>query len=432
MKAKKPSKSLEIAELKEQLAEARETLRAIRSGEVDALVVNDEKGERIFTLKSADQPYRIMVETMNEGAATIRSDGVIFYCNSRFADLLNFPLERLIGSSIYGFILQKDILSFQKLMKKTRGNCDFSLMGKGGVEIATQISMSPVIIEETSGVCIIATDLSTQKLVQDQLRISRDLLDHRVRERTAELAEAVKVRDDFLSIASHELKTPLTSLKLQAQIRKYKISKRDFSYFEYTKLEKMVNDDERQINRLTRLVDDMLDLSRLSTGKLSLEFEEVDICQVVSEVVNRFAPQFQVSEIQLDVKAPQPIIGKWDRYRIEQIFANLLTNALKYGDHKPVEVCVDSNKKAAKLVVRDHGIGIAKKDQSRIFKQFERAVSVKEVSGLGLGLYIARQLVESHGGQIQVESEKGRGSTFTVRLPLSPEGKRSSQKGAHE
>lgn len=231
--------------------------------------------------------------------------------------------------------------------------------------------------------------------------------------------KAINARDEFMSIASHELKTPLTSLKLQAQIRSRDLKKGDMRRFATDRLPKLIADDDKQINRLIRLVDDMLDVSRIRSGKLSLRPDEFDLCEMVRDVLSRFADQIEAKGCKVFFNSECITAGTWDRFRIEQVFINLLTNALKYGAGKPIEVRVANVNGRAQIAVSDYGIGIAKDDQDRIFGQFERAVSVNSISGLGIGLYISKKIVEAHGGSIRVESELGKGSTFIVDLPLS-------------
>jgi PAS domain S-box-containing protein len=232
-------------------------------------------------------------------------------------------------------------------------------------------------------------------------------------------AEAsLQARDEFLSIASHELKTPLTSLRLQVQTRTRKLSRGNFAAFSPDRLEKMNVNDMRQIERITRLIDDMLDISRINTGKLTIELERFDLCSLASEVIERYREHLEAQGSQVILSCCDPVEGNWDRFRIEQVLANLLTNAMKYGAGKSVEVSVSRQGTRATLKVRDHGIGIAKENLVRIFQRFERAVAAREISGLGLGLYITKQIVEMHGGSIQVESEIGEGSTFILKLPI--------------
>ena len=250
------------------------------------------------------------------------------------------------------------------------------------------------------------------------------------------LKTAVKTRDDFLSIASHELKTPLTSLKIQVQMRKRSILKNDTAAFSMEKLRAMVEGDERHIHRLTRLIDDMLDVVRITSGKLSVHADEVDFCVLVREVAERMAEQLDHAGCVLTIHCCEPTIGYWDHFRIEQVITNLLTNAMKYGAHQPIEIWVSRSDQvvtatqgiqvtAPKVIfeIQDHGIGVDPEDHDRIFYQFERAVGRNEVSGLGLGLYIVRQILDVHGGAIHVESGKNMGARFIVELPLTQESK---------
>lgn len=231
---------------------------------------------------------------------------------------------------------------------------------------------------------------------------------------------AVKARDEFLSLASHELKTPLTSLKLQSQMTKKYIESGRISALTPEKLSYMMTQFEKQIQRLGRLTDDMLDISRISRGKLNLQTQHLNLYKIVKDVVDKMNPQFiEAGYPPLLISSPVEVLGQWDRMRIEQVINNLLTNALKYGLQKQVEIKIQNFEKNLKISVIDHGIGIAKGNQTKIFKRFERAVNANEISGLGLGLFITRQIVKAHGGKISVESKLNHGATFIVELPTN-------------
>jgi PAS domain S-box-containing protein len=229
-----------------------------------------------------------------------------------------------------------------------------------------------------------------------------------------EAKEAVQVRDEFLSIASHELKTPLTPLRLK--LHSLRRSARTGGMDGETLLTHL-DIAERQVARLSRLIDSLLDVSRIGAGKLELDWEDVDLAEVVREVVGRFEPQAAKAGSSVTVRAPEPVIGRWDRLRLDQVVTNLLTNALKYGAGKPVELSVSSQAGHALLLVHDQGIGIDAGNLSRIFERFERAVSERHYGGLGLGLYITRTIVQALGGSIEARSTPGAGSTFIVTLP---------------
>ncbi|MDH0647721.1 hybrid sensor histidine kinase/response regulator [Pseudomonas sp. GD03858] len=234
-----------------------------------------------------------------------------------------------------------------------------------------------------------------------------------------ELERAVRMRDDFMSIVSHEVRTPLNGLILETQLRRMHLSRGNLAAFSEDKLKAMVERDERQINSLIRLVEDMLDVSRIRTGKLSIRPKAFDLGQLARGLVENFAAQAAALDTRIDLACCEALQGEWDEFRIEQVLANLLSNALRYGERKPVQVRVFEDAGMACVQVRDHGIGISAQNQRRIFQQFERVAAHQASGGLGLGLYISEQIVLAHGGRIQVESEEGAGATFTLHLPLS-------------
>ena len=234
-----------------------------------------------------------------------------------------------------------------------------------------------------------------------------------------EAREAVRQRDEFLGIASHELKTPLTPLSLKVQLLQKQVTvlAREGKPVPTERVSETLEVVQRQVRRLSRLVDNLLDVSRISAGRLRLEVEELDLASVAAEILYRFAPAAQQQGTELELHAPVPVVGRWDRLRLEQVVTNLLSNALKYGAGHPVVLSVDARGTVARLTVKDHGIGIAPEDLARIFERFERAVSDRHYGGLGLGLYITRQIVEAFGGTVLAQSEPGQGATFTLELP---------------
>ncbi len=231
-----------------------------------------------------------------------------------------------------------------------------------------------------------------------------------------EAQEAVRIRDEFLSIASHELRTPLTPLQLHLQSLRRTLATASHEGLPVESLAAKVEIAERQQKRLSRLVAELLDISRIRLGKLELQPEEVDLSKAVADVVARYQMELSQAGCTVNVSAPERLTGWWDRSRLEQVVTNLVTNAARFGQGKPIDICVTEEGPMVRLVVKDRGIGIAPEDQQRIFERFERAAS-RNFGGLGLGLYIARQIVEAHGGTIRVSSELGVGSSFTVELP---------------
>jgi signal transduction histidine kinase len=227
----------------------------------------------------------------------------------------------------------------------------------------------------------------------------------------AQATRALRERDDFLSVASHELRTPLTSLLLQSQSLRAKAVRS-----ELPELAKRAEVIRRNVERLSALVASLLDLTRITAGRLDLELEDVDLAELAAEVVARFEDEAARAGSELVLEGEGPVVGRWDRLRLDQVVTNLVSNAIKYGRGKPVVVRVAAAGDRAVLTVKDQGIGISGENQHRIFERFERAVSERNYGGFGLGLWIVRQIVGALGGTVRVESAEGEGATFTVEL----------------
>lgn len=246
-------------------------------------------------------------------------------------------------------------------------------------------------------------------------RMRREIAAHEAR--AVGLQESVRVRDDFLSIASHELRTPLTPLQLYLDVilRSAQGQGRALSP---ERLAAKLRTMARQVHRLERLVDSLLDVARIIGHRLQVECEDVDLAEVVREVAAGFAEELEGAGCTLDLELPAQVVGRWDRRRLDQIASHLIGNAIKFGAAGPIRVTIDTEDGWARLTVRDQGIGIAPDDQARIFERFERAVPTRHYGGFGVGLWLVRQIIEALGGTIAVESEVGKGSLFTVGLPL--------------
>ena len=229
------------------------------------------------------------------------------------------------------------------------------------------------------------------------------------------LHAALRLRDEFLSIASHELRTPLSTLSLKLELLQHQACTAAGSTMAAEDVAAHAEQLLRLSARMARLIDGLMDVSRIATGHLKLDREDVDLARITLEVTDRMRAQFERAGYELVVRAHTPVIGQWDRMRLEQVLENLLSNALKHGGGR-VEVTVAPAGAEAVLRVRDHGAGIPREQQERMFERFVRAAP-KGLGGLGLGLYITRQIVEAHGGTVRVESEPGHGSEFFVMLP---------------
>jgi PAS domain S-box-containing protein len=239
----------------------------------------------------------------------------------------------------------------------------------------------------------------------------------KLKQTEAQLQSAVRVRDDFLAIASHELRTPLTALRLQVQglLR----AGGHAVPLAPDRLQARHQAIDRNVDRLTALIEKLLNLPRIASGRLDLDREPFDLAELVDEVTSRFTDELARAGSSLALTVARPVHGSWDRLRLDQALTNLLANAVKYGRGRPIELKLEETPERATLSVRDHGIGVALADQARIFERFERAVSDRNYGGFGLGLFITKHVVEAHGGAVRVESALGEGATFFVELPKS-------------
>jgi signal transduction histidine kinase len=232
-----------------------------------------------------------------------------------------------------------------------------------------------------------------------------------------ELRTAVQTRDDFLSIASHELKTPLTGLKLQVQSLERLSLRESGASVPAAAFEAKVRTMSHQLARLTKLIHSLLDVTRITSGDMTLSRESLALDELVAEVVEATKESQEPSRSEVAIDS-EPVVGCWDRLRVETIVSNVVSNAMKFGNGRPLKITVRRADSLARLTIEDQGIGIPREVQARIFEKFERAVPREHYGGFGLGLWIARQLVVAHGGAIRVESTVGVGSTFTIELPL--------------
>ncbi|NMO14665.1 PAS domain-containing sensor histidine kinase [Pyxidicoccus fallax] len=254
-------------------------------------------------------------------------------------------------------------------------------------------------------------DLTT---AQDLARRAALLLDNAILYREAR--QSVLLRDEFLSIASHELKTPLTPLQLRLQSLRRETQK-GLPAIPTPVVASQLEVVQRQVAKLSALVNGLLDVSRISSGRLTLDREPLDLAELARDVVSRFSVTATQAGCAVSLITQDDMRGSWDRLRVDQVLTNLLTNALKYGAGKPVVLRLSGDEAHVRIAVEDSGIGIAPEHLTRIFERFGRAVSERHYGGLGLGLYITRQIVESHGGEVHVHSTPGQGSRFEVVLP---------------
>lgn len=537
----------EIEALRARLEEAEETLRAIRAGEVDALVVTRPEGEQVFTLKGADHSYQVLIEAMNEGAAVLMKDGTILYANRRFSEMLKVPLERLIGASIQPFVDPKDRMTFEALFRRAqegRGKGEIALVREDKMTLPVYLSINSIELDNLDRLGLVATDLTEQKRNREVMaaeKLARSILEQAaeaivvcdemgqvirasqaadrlcgenvlfknfdaifplqlasregrrvvdlkeglvgepkpfsisavlkgealagvearfrrkdgaffdlllnatallntqgtmigcvvvltditdqkrseesLRVKTLEAQEANRFKSQFVSNVSHELRTPLNAIIGYGDLL------RDGIYGLLTKeqrgpLERVL----RNAHDLLNLVNDLLDLSRMEFGKLSVHVEPVDASLLIREIVAGLQPLLNEKMLRVEWKIAEnfPTLHT-DRGRIKQIFVNLLTNAIKFTPKGKIVIAGRDlpPKKGVEITVRDTGIGIRPEELQKIFEIFHQVDGdlTRKFGGVGLGLAIVKELARLLQGAISVESNYGQGSAFILFLP---------------
>jgi len=536
-------------ELHLQLEEANDTIDAIRSGQVDALIVKGDNGHQLYTLKTADQTYRVFIEKMNEGAVTLNRFGIILYCNSRFAAMMNLPLEKVIGLNFETFIPEISEDKYNELIQKGwNEDCkgEILLTNRKFQLTPCLVSCTTLDLDEATALSLILTDLTSQKEAEWELKVKNEQLliaqnaaeklnnelEDTVRERTNDLLisrehfkllannipqmtwtnlpggevdfynqqwydytgrrygetagwgwqqivhpddlsntldkyiNALKTgnifevenrykkwddtyrwhlnraiplhddkgeiifwvgtatdiedqkkemdrKDEFIGIASHELKTPLTSLKGYLQlITSYKKEEVPPVVKQYIEKASVA------INKLQRLVNDLLDVSKIQAGKLEYALTRVSLSDLMVLVVENARHIYPLYEFENQSVSKLYIEGNAER--LEQVLMNFINNAVKYSQsNKQIILKTEVHNNIVRVSVTDFGIGLSEEQLDKIFERFYRVEDKKFMtSGLGMGLYISTEIINNHHGKIGVESELGKGATFYFELGL--------------
>ncbi|MGX5690507.1 PAS domain-containing sensor histidine kinase [Arcticibacter tournemirensis] len=541
----------ENAKLRQQLEEANETITAIRTGQIDALVVKTKEGHQLYTLKSADQTYRVFIEKMNEGVVTLNAEGTILYCNSRFAQMAGMLEKFPIGKDFHDFIPPGESDKAGAILKKGwEADCkaEVVICNRNGDQIPCLLSCNTIELDEGAALSVILTDLTQQKeserllLVKNkQLEEARraaeklnDELENTVKERTSELLKSreyfkflannipvivwtakpdgqhdyfnkrwyeytgmglgqeqgmgwvnalhpddllktvdtwaksietgtpyemeyrlkrysdqqyhwhlsyavpfrdpegnvaawfgtntdiddqrrqTEKRDEFIGIASHELKTPLTSLKGYLQIiNSYNKEKVPAAVKEF------VSKAGVSVAKLNNLVRDLLDVSKINAGKLVFNISSLNFSEMISSCTDNARHVYPEYNIESYIEPRLVIAGNAER--LEQVFMNLVSNAVKYSqDNYKIIIKAFLKDSMAEVRITDFGIGLSDDQKDLIFERFYRVEDKKFLaSGLGMGLYICSEIIAAHNGVLGVESELGKGSTFYFRIPVS-------------
>jgi len=424
---RKPSKIQEdllqeLEETRRQLMEAEETIEAIRSGQVDALVLQKGDTHELYTLESADRAYRVFIEKMNEGAVTLNKQGIILYANSQFATMLDRPLYQVIGMPFDQFIAPQSQSIYKKLVSACwSGDC------KGEVEIVQndqyvpiQLSLNALELSGGISINIILTDLTLQKKTQKQLEDNNRqlaLLNKTLEESNHDLQQ-------FASVASHDLQEPLRKILMFGDLIKTRagtqMDSREQLYFD-----KIIG----SANRMKTLIVDILNYSRLSVN--DGEFAPVDLNELVKELLDDF--ELVIEEKKARIIATELAVLEVNRGQIRQLFQNLVSNALKFSNPGIMPVVKITGRYLAEksfgspeqengpfylITIEDNGIGFEEKYIPNIFALFERLNAKEKYEGTGIGLAITKKIVDKHAGIIYVKSKPGEGSVFQIILPV--------------
>lgn len=371
--------------------------------------------------------FRRMIEGVKDYAIfMLDAEGRVASWNEGAYRLKGYESSEIIGHHLSKFYPDQDITLGrpERELEIARETGRYEEEGwrkrKDGSQFWASVILTRIDAEDGGlvGYTKVTRDLSERKRAEERLQEAHDQLERRVKSRTAELRAALSARDEFLSIASHELKTPLTSLKLQAQMN---LRKLEGANPEFTKeeLHRSYSLELKQISFLSVLIDDLLDISRIQAGRLDLSPQEINFSELVGEVLSRFSELFRANGCQVETSFAEGIIGHWDKRRLEQVVSNLFSNITKYAPGSRVHVSTKWGEGRTYLEISDSGPGIPKNKQELIFERFERANEQRSIGGLGLGLYIVRKIVQAHKGLVTVESELGKGTRFTIELPTT-------------
>lgn len=398
--------SRELAELTNRLHDAQNTIEAIQSGAVDAVVVNGASGSQVYSLAGTDLRFRIYVEQMQEGAITVSDNGLVLYCNRRFAEMVALPLERVIGGPIVSHFNSDAWVELSRVFTEGREFVKHEALIQRADDSTFPVNLtaSRLPAAEEKIMCVVVTDLTLQKDQQD-LKLAKEVAE-----------KSNRAKDAFLAALSHELRTPLTPVLMAAVELEQNQTlpahvQRDLAMI------------RRNIELEARLIDDLLDLTRIASGKLELRTTAMDVHAGVRSAVAICLPELQLKlqqfEIRLDA-SHSTTMG--DAVRIQQALWNILRNAIKFT---PVRghVAVSTRNTATTICVevRDSGIGFKEEASLKLFEPFEQGGRevTRQFGGLGLGLAISSAITRAHGGSIRAESRGlNRGATFTIELPI--------------
>ncbi|REA55181.1 PAS domain-containing sensor histidine kinase [Dyadobacter luteus] len=408
----------QIEYLSEQLQESNDTIEAIRTGQVDAIIVQDpDAGQQLYTLRSADQTYRVFIEKMNEGAVTIDRQGIILYCNSMFAAMVGAPLSSVVGILLESFVADESLEDFQDLIRKgwTTDLKIELLIRQNNKTIPCQLSVATLELDGRESLSVIVTDLSFQKDIQRLLSENNQ----RLQLANQQLEASNYDLQQFASVASHDLQEPLRKILIFSNLLSTAYHQESNPEIT-TYLQKISSSSIRMRN----MVDDILKYSLISSQEANSEVIELN--DVINEIKEDYEVLIQEKDVELIVQS-LPVV-KAIRSQIKQVFQNLISNSIKFSSPGTAPViriwtrphAEDSRPSPVPMhciVVEDNGIGFKTEYRDKIFSLFERLNTKERYEGSGIGLSVTKKIIEKHGGQITADGDQGHGATFTIWLP---------------
>ena len=365
--------------------------------------------QRRRDLFESERSFRLLVEGVTDYALyMLDPTGHVVSWNPGAERINGYRADEIIGQPLSRFFTPQDVAhdkptrELQIALRDGRFEEESWRIRKDGSRYWAHVVITPIRdgLDQLVGFVKMTRDLTERRKIEEE------------RLRLVQAREAVRLRDEFLSIASHELKTPLTALLLVLRSLQHRMPGGN---------DPAASAVERALRigtRLAQLVEALLDVSRIATGDLKLKVERFDLGETAREVTDRLGETAVAAKCDLSLDVPGPIEGRWDRLRIEQVLMNLISNSIKYAAGQRIHVSVAGDGDSAVLEVRDHGPGVPETELPRVFERFERAASARHYGGMGLGLYVARQIAEAHGGAIMASNAPDGGACFTVRLPL--------------
>jgi PAS domain S-box-containing protein len=377
--------------------------------------------------KEEEEKFRLMVDSVKDYAIfMLNSDGIVSSWNEGAKRFKGYEASEIIGQHFSKFYPPEDIKARKPQMELEVANATGRFEDEGwrirkdGTRFWANVVITALFDKSRRlvGYSKVTRDLTERKRAEEGLRTAYEGLEARVKQKTGQLEEALRSRDEFLSIASHELKTPITGIKMQMQMALMRLTSPKSEGIDIAKQVKALQTCEGQLNRLTQLIDDLLDVSRIQAGKLDYNFELTNFSEILNEVLEGFSGQLAKANTEVKTFVDEDLQGYWDRTRLEQVLINIVSNALKYAPGSAIVVFAKQDEQSAVISIQDFGPGIPEKERSKIFGRFERLGQTRNVGGLGLGLYISRQIVTAHGGRLELKSSSDPGTTFIFTLPL--------------